>query len=169
MNDLSSIVERDLQTWLKLYGSRLRSFFRKRANDDEVDDLIQEVFLHLQEMPTTTVIGNPEHYVFTVARNILVARYRHQTVRLNDYGQDLSDCADNISPERIAIGREEYARALKAILGLPPRTRAAFQFHRFDNMTYREIAERMGVSKESVKELMHRAIVRIMKEMDVDG
>ncbi|MGH6612591.1 sigma factor-like helix-turn-helix DNA-binding protein [Sphingomonas sp.] len=35
-------------------------------------------------------------------------------------------------------------------------------------MTYQAIAVRMGISKESVKELMHRAIVRISQEMGGD-
>ena len=60
------------------------------------------------------------------------------------------------------------ARAIQAILNLPPRARAAFQFHRFENMTYGAIAKRMGISKESVKELMHRAIVRIAEQLEQD-
>ena len=49
---------------------------------------------------------------------------------------------------------------------LPPRARAAFLFHRFDNMTYQAIAERMGIGKRSVKELMQRAIDRLSDQME---
>ena len=35
-------------------------------------------------------------------------------------------------------------------------------------MTYGAIAKRMGISKESVKELMHRAIVRIAEQLEQD-
>lgn len=160
---------RDLASWMASYGPGLRRFFSRRANDADVDDLIQDVFVRLQSARGDTRIDNVERYLFTVARNVLVSRYRNQAARggaLHDPFEDTIEIADNISPERIAIGREEYHRALQAILNLPPRARAAFQFHRFENMTYQAIAIRMGISKESVKELMHRAITRISEEMD---
>src|SRR3546814_5029704 len=69
------------------------------------------------------------------------------------------------SPERIVIGQQEYRRVLEAIQNLPPRAREAFQYHRFENLTYQAIAQRMGISKEAVKGLMHRALVRIVDEM----
>lgn len=66
------------------------------------------------------------------------------------------------------IGQQEYRRVLEAIQNLPPRAREAFQYHRFENLTYQAIAQRMGISKEAVKELMHRALVRIVEEMEPD-
>ncbi|AJA08545.1 hypothetical protein SKP52_08130 [Sphingopyxis fribergensis] len=57
---------------------------------------------------------------------------------------------------------------LEAIQKLPPRAREAFEYHRFENLTYQAIAQRMGISKEAVKELMHRALVRIVAEMEAD-
>ena len=160
---------RDLAAWMASYGPGLRRFFSRRANDADVDDLIQDVFMRLQSARHNAPIDNVERYLFTVARNVLVSRHRSQMARggtLHDRLDDGMEIADDISPERIAIGREEYGRAIQAILNLPPRARAAFQFHRFENMTYQAIAIRMGISKESVKELMHRAIVRISQEMD---
>ena len=82
--------------------------------------------------------------------------------------ENAADLSDELSPERITAARQDYARAIQAILNLPPRARAAFQFHRFENMTYGAIAKRMGISKESVKELMHRAIVRIAEQLEQD-
>lgn len=169
MRDQAPDPDRDLASWMESYGPGLRRFFSRRASDVDVDDLIQDVFVRLQSAKYNTPIDNVERYLFTVARNVLVSRYRNRAARggtLHDPFEEHLEIADNLSPERIAIGREEYRRALQAILNLPPRARAAFQFHRFENMTYQAIAVRMGISKESVKELMHRAIVRISEEMD---
>ena len=76
--------------------------------------------------------------------------------------------ADQLSPERIAIGQEEYRRVVAAIVNLPPRARQAFELHRFEHLTYQAIAQRMGITKDSVKELMHRALVRIAEEMEAE-
>lgn len=164
--------QQELAMWVAAYGPGLRRFFRRRVNDADVDDLVQDVFVKLQAARTSTRIDNVERYLFAIARNVLVSRYRAQTVRsaaLHDPYEETLESADQISPERIAIGREEYARVVQAILNLPPRARAAFQFHRFEHLTYQAIAQRMGISKESVKELMHRALVRITEAMEAEG
>lgn len=154
---------------MQQFAPALRRYFSRRTSSVDVDDLVQDVFLRLQSAQSVQPIENVERYLFVVARNVLVSQHRSRVVRgfgLHDEFKDSIDYADNISPERIAIGREEYARVMQCILNLPPRARAAFQFHRFDNLTYQEIADRMCISKESVKELMHRALVRISKEME---
>jgi RNA polymerase sigma-70 factor (ECF subfamily) len=161
--------DRDITLWMTSYGPGLRRFFARRVNDGDVDDLIQEVFLKMQAARIDNPIENVERYLFRVARNVLVSQHRMNRARESGQAAPYEDglgVADDLSPERIAIGREEYACAMRAILDLPPRARAAFQFHRFENMTYRAIAERMGISKESVKELMHRAITSLTRAMD---
>ncbi|TQV78891.1 RNA polymerase sigma factor [Exilibacterium tricleocarpae] len=156
--------DNDLAGWIKQYSVGLRRYFARRVNDADVDDLVQEVFVHLQAKRQDTAIDNPQSYTFTVARNVLISHYRRQKTRSHAFQESLThemEIPDFISPERTAIGIEEYRRVVQAILNLPPRARAAFQFHRFENMTYQAIAKRMGISKESVKELIHRALVQI--------
>src|SRR3546814_19438815 len=40
--------DQDLAAWMATYGPGLRRYFRRRADDADVDDLVQEVFLRLQ-------------------------------------------------------------------------------------------------------------------------
>lgn len=163
--------EKDIVAWIATYGPGLRRFFGRRAAAVDVDDLVQDVFLRLQSARTKSPIENVERYLFTVARHILISRHRAERARghlhLASY-DDAPEVADDLSPERIIAARQEYARVLKAILDLPPRARAAFQLHRFENLTYRAIAVRMGISRESVKELMQRAIDRVTQDLEAD-
>lgn len=164
--------DKTLSAWMRQYGLGLRRYFAKRAHDADVDDLVQEVFVHLQAKRKDTAIDDPQRYMFAVARNVLISRYRRQKARSRTFHDGLAhdvEIPDYISPERVVIGVQEYRRAVRAIVNLPPRARAAFQFHRFESMTYQAIAERMGISKESVKELIHRALVRIRQEMEEDS
>jgi RNA polymerase sigma factor (sigma-70 family) len=163
--------DRDLAAWMTAYGPGLRRYFRRRADDADVDDLVQEVFLRLQSAQLSAPIDNVERYLFTAARNALISRHRRQKARmtlLHDELEDGLEMADQCSPERIVIGQQEYRRVLEAIQNLPPRAREAFQYHRFENLTYQAIAHRMGISKEAVKELMHRALVRIADAMEAE-
>lgn len=158
--------------WPARYDLALRRYFRGRVDEVEVDDLVQEVFLRLHAARRSEPIDNVERYMFTVARSVLITRHRNRQARgaaLHQPMEERDEPVDLLSPERVAIGHEEYDRAVRAILALPPRARAAFQFHRFEHMTYQAIATRMGISKDSVKELIHRAIVRLAEEMEKDG
>jgi RNA polymerase sigma-70 factor (ECF subfamily) len=163
--------DQDLETWMHAYGPGLRRYFRRRVNDGDVDDLVQDVFLRLQAAQFGTPVENVEGYLFATARNVLISRYRKQarsSAVLQAAWADGVEEADQLSPERIAIGQEEYRRVVAAIVNLPPRARQAFELHRFEHLTYQAIAQRMGITKDSVKELMHRALVRIAEEMEAE-
>lgn len=167
MSDASR-TQSELTVWVSRHGPALRSYFARRVSEVEAEDLIQEVFLKLHAMRRDTPIENVDRFIFKVARNILISRHRYLKARHASAHSPLTeanDPVDAISPERIAIGVDEYERAVRAILELPPRARAAFQLHRFEKMTYQEIAERMGISRESVKELIHRALVRLAERL----
>lgn len=159
----------DLAGWMAEYGPGLRRFFSRRAGTNDADDLVQEVFLRLQARADGGPVENVEGYLFKIARNVLISRHREQHAfgggQVDLLEEELAGL-DDLSPERILIGKQALERAMVAILGLPPRARAAFLFHRFDNMTYQAIAGRMGISRESVKELMQRAIDRLSEELE---
>ena len=164
--------DRDLSGWMAGYGPGLRSFSRRRVPEADVEDLVQDVFVRLQAAQLGAPIENVEGYLFATPRNVLICQYRKQAVGpalLTGEWLDHYELADPISPERIAIGRQEYMRVLDAILNLPPRAREAFQLHRFEHLTYQAIAQHMGITKDSVKELMQRALVNIAQAMEADA
>src|SRR3546814_14951254 len=96
--------DRDLAAWMATYGPGLRRYFRRRADDADVDDLVQEVFLRLQSAQLSTPIDNVERYLFAAARNALISRHRRQKARatlLHDEFEDGIEIAEQRSPERI--------------------------------------------------------------------
>lgn len=107
--------------WMLSYEASLRRYFSRRLSESEADDLVQEVFLKLQ---TSRSIDNVEGYIFATARNVLISRYREQAAKshfLHDQWGEWHDVADPLSPERIAIGHEDYQRVVSAIGNLPPQ------------------------------------------------
>lgn len=157
-----------LAGWLAEYGPGLRRYFARRAGTDEAEDLVQEVFLRLQARAGDEPVDNIQGYLFRVARNVLVSRYRMKGVGNREAWSDDLGGPDELSPERILIGKQEYERLVAAIFALPPRARTAFLLHRFENLNYQAIAERMGIAKRSVKELMQRATDRLIEDMERD-
>ncbi|MBO9706623.1 MAG: sigma-70 family RNA polymerase sigma factor [Caulobacter sp.] len=162
----------DLAAWMTCYGDRLRRYFARRAPTADVDDLVQDVFLNLQSARPLQPIVDVERYLFTVAHHALVNLRRHRTVRrsaLHDPLDNAPEQASDLSPERILAGRQEIIRLVKAVEALPPRARDAFRLRRFDDLTYAVIAERMGISRDSVKELLQRATSRVTYALRMEG
>jgi RNA polymerase sigma-70 factor (ECF subfamily) len=162
----------DLGAWMASHGARLHRYFARRAPRAEAEDLVQDVFLHVQAARLEKPIIEVERYLFTVAHNVLVSRARRLGARSVDAQTTLwefSEAAGGLSPERIVCARQDYARILDVIDGLPPRTRMAFRLNRFEELSYGAIAARMGITKDSVKELLRRAHTHLEQAVKRDG
>src|SRR3546814_16246222 len=90
--------DRDLAAWMATYGPGLRRYFRRRADDADVDDLVQEVFLRLQSAQLSTPIDTVESYLFAAARNALIRPDRRQTARATLPHQQLENVLDTPQP-----------------------------------------------------------------------
>jgi len=144
------------------YGRRLRRFLSVRLrNVHDVPDVAQEVFLRLLRVERQDAIRNPEAYLFTVASHVL---HQHTLNRSSDpVFVDITDAAPELSTpagEDPAI-RVDNAKRIelleRALAQLPPRVGAALVMHRVNGYTVPEIAERLGVSRDSVKKYLIRA------------
>lgn len=59
------------------------------------------------------------------------------------------------------MAREQVEAVCQCLESLPDLVRMAFVLHRFEDMTYAEIAQRLGVSVSSVEKYMMRALREI--------
>lgn len=159
--------DEDLHAWVLQYGPALRRYFLRRAPPADVDDLVQDVFLMMQSRGAASEIANVEGYLFRTAANVLGQRHRRATWawgRQKD-PDEVADLADELSPERILIGRESYDAMMEAVRELPPRSALAFMLFRVDQLPQEDIARRMGISVRAVQALVHRAGARILERM----
>jgi RNA polymerase sigma factor (sigma-70 family) len=154
----------------------LRAFFSRRANANDVEDLVQEVLLRIQKRQPGAVVTNVEGYLFEVAANVLIDRGRRdRTRRRSDHCelQEIHHPVDDMSPERVLQGREKMARAMAALNELPERTRQVFILVRFEEMSYKRVAQRLGVSVSAVEKHVMKALrhlhARLRDQDDVDN
>lgn len=156
----------DLHALVMQYGPALRRYFLRRANAADVDDLVQEVFLLMQSRGAEAEIENLEGYLFRTAANVLGQRRRKASWAWGRQ-EDVSDLPmpDELSPERIVIGREMLDAMARALEDLPPRSALAFILFRIDNLPQEAIARRMGISVRAVQALIQRAGARIYERV----
>jgi RNA polymerase sigma-70 factor (ECF subfamily) len=77
----------------------------------------------------------------------------------------MSRLVDEISPEREAIGRDNYVRFVEALEELPERPRMVFVLNRFEEMTGREIAAMLGISQRQVEKDISRVLTLLRERL----
>lgn len=154
--------EAELRAWAEEYGPALRRYFEKRAGAADADDLVQEVFLAMHTRTAADSVENVKGYLFRVAANVLSRRLgqvRPGHVLYGAMGR-VSD-TDEVTAERIIMGREALERVVAALEGLPARTAQAFLLHRFEEPTYAAVAKRLGISPKRAEKLIGQALKRV--------
>jgi len=129
------------------------------------EDVVQEVLLRIwtqrERLGDVQLLGYIIQSIHNASMSVL-RRARAETAR----GERLTVELDNQNrTDRLDVAeRDEIAQAvIAAIDALPARCRLIFLLHRDGNLTYREIADRLGLSVKTVETQMGRAL-RTLRE-----
>ena len=145
----------------------LMQYLRNHWRDpSEIDDLRQEVYVRVYEAALERIPDRPKQFVFATARNLLIDRVRQGNVVPIEAASDLEAlevAADAPGPEHIAIARDDLRHLQSAIDRLPPRAREVILLRYYENLTYDEMAQWLGVARATVNERLAkaRALLRI--------
>lgn len=132
------------------------------SDTEDAEDAVQDCFAELWErINQGRMIADLKSYLFTMVRNhCLDSLKRSNAIDVSVSPTDLADC----------VPEEEYeersfveARLWTAIDSLPERCREALLLSKRDGLKYEEIAERQGVSVNTVKNQVSKAL-KVLKE-----
>lgn len=141
---------------------RMLRYFRKKVGADAAPDLVQDAFTRLMRNEVFDSLECPEAYLGRTARNLLIDHVRRQMRQPAVFHPFDEERDASVRPEQTwrieaADVRRAYWRALRA---MPRRTRHIFLMHRLRHLTYKQIAQQLGVSNKTVKYHMARALAR---------
>ncbi len=152
----------------------IRVWLRQRGQSaEDIDDLIQEGYAKLAGVTAFAQIAQPGGYFFQIVRNLMIDSIRHaRVVRIDTVGHlvDQGGGSDDVTPERIALVRDELSSVMRCLETLPDRCRAIFKLRKIDGLSQREIAAKMGVSESIVENDAAKGLTLLMRAMrrDVD-
>lgn len=146
----------------------LVSWLTKKLGDSHAArDIAQDAYLRVWRFAHEAKIEDPRALIFKAAANLAAnefkARRRIRAARADAPASKRPDPAESVateapSPERAECARQDLEECRKVIAALPDRARRAFVMSRFEELTYREIADRLGVSESSVEKYIILAL-----------
>ncbi len=135
---------------------------------DDVTDLRQEIYERVLLGARDGLPSNPSHYVYTLARNHLINSAKRARIVSFDLVADLETVdrdVDMLAAERQLSAREELRRAQEGLARLSPRCREVVRLRKFEGLSTREAAERLGVGTDAIERQLAmgmRALVDFM-------
>lgn len=144
----------------KMYAPVVHGIVLLRVPYSEVPDIVQEVFLLAYEnLPTLRERNAFAGWLARIARNR--AAEFHRTKRPAEELPDELTGPKNVSAEALEI--------LETIRSLPPAYRETLVLRLVEGMTGTEIAERTGMTHESVRVNLHRGMEQLRQKLGVRG
>lgn len=156
----------------KDYKDKLMTTISKRIKDkDEVEDIVQEVFIKVHEnLDKYDPAYSISTWIYTIAINTVTnynrAKARHLRVALSQELYDNEHTESFDSPENILIAQQTKTLADSAIKSLREDLYQAFQLKDVDDLSYKEVADALGVPENTAKSRVRRAREHIQKEME---
>ncbi len=153
--------EADVRAWLR---GALRGV-------GDVDDVIQEAYCRLSELPDHTHIQNGRAYFFATVRSIVIHGARRARVARIEAVEDAEIAAlpdEAPSPERDVGARLQLRRVMDLIAALPPAYRHALEMRRLHGFSQKETARYLGVTEKVVENNALRGLRLLMKMMAGD-
>lgn len=157
----NQLDKKSFEELFRKYFSHLCSFAQKYVHDlDESKDIVHHVFINLwqkrEEVDTQTSLKS---YLFTAVHNrcLNYIRDRKKIVQF-DAPIHESDLGAYLQTRDYLVSSETEDRINRALDDLPEKCREIFMMNRFDNLKYREIAEKLNISVKTVETQMSRAL-----------
>jgi RNA polymerase sigma-70 factor (ECF subfamily) len=151
----------DFRRLYQLHAPAVRRFVLFLGSDTaSADDIVAETFARAWTSAGPLRESTVRAYLFTIARNLHRRAARRARVH-EPLPADIPDEA--ISAHRAAEGRSDLQAVLQAMSLLSEEDRAALLMRAADRLSYRDIAQTLGLSVTNAKVRVHRARLRLMR------
>lgn len=141
----------------------LRGYLHGRTSADEIDDFVQDSYARVLQACERGPVLHPRGLLFATARNVVRDRIRRrmvaQTFPIAEI--DESHVFDPAPDAAESVCRQQEVDLLSAaIADLPLRCREIFVLRKFENLSHREIAQRLGISEHTVEAQLTKGLRR---------
>jgi len=177
--EIDSLIERCLKGDQRAWDDIVRLYWRKVFNvaykfvgrQDEAEDLTQDIFLKLfKSLKTFDRRANFSTWLISVSRNLCIDHYRsmrreHDVVTHDVDVVTLARPSVIDSPQAALEQRDRVALLRAALDKLAPSLRTAVMLRDIQELSYQEIAEKLGVPEGTVKSRINRGRTELSRQI----
>ncbi|SHF88257.1 RNA polymerase sigma-70 factor, ECF subfamily [Mariniphaga anaerophila] len=151
---------------------KLKGFLTKvLPAGEDAESVLQEVYLKVwQNKRSIKTNKSFETYLFAIARNMVIDLMRkryHQQKYLEELFYHLQK--EEPAAEDTPLASVSYSalekKVFESIEKLPPQRQKIFKLNRIDGLTYKEIAQKLDISENTVDSQMRSSLAFLRKEM----
>jgi RNA polymerase sigma-70 factor (ECF subfamily) len=145
------------------YENLCRYAFTIVKDFDQAEDIVQSMFMKLwekrHELEITTSVRS---YLFRSVYNQCMNLLEHRTIKTKyDATVKVEAGRDEQQPDVFPQELEDNIR--KAVDALPPQCRSIFMMSRYEELRYAEIADRLGISVNTIQNQVSKAL-KLLRE-----
>lgn len=145
------------------HEAALRGYLHGLVASHEIDDLVQESYARLLRARARGPIEHVRGLLFATARNAARDLHRRRTTANTFPITEIGDSRvfdDAPGAAEVVSRRQETEILQAAIASLPPRCREILVLRKFESLSHREIAQRLGIAEHTVEAQLTKALHR---------
>lgn len=167
-----AFADGDMNAYEQLYHSLFPSLFSVAfnilQNKETSEEIVSDVFLKIWNSRESLVqLDAMLLYIFRITKNMALTEYYKQkkkkVVGISTVNEEVFLRFDD--PEQKVISGELQAKLNAAIKGLPPQCQLIFQLVKEDGLRYKEVAEILNLSVNTVRNQLGIAIKKLYEQL----
>ena len=145
-----------------------RRLIGRGLSAQQAADAVQELFLRLLRTPRSD-IRDASAYLSRAADTIAIDHWRREQRTGLLFEAEPPEALMIADPRPTAetslVERDRFLELEAALSSLPPRCREVLLLHKFEELSYAEIAQRLGISRNTVMVHLANAIALLRRRM----
>ena len=151
------------RSWNRLYSFAISWLKSGILAEDVVQDIFLKLWIRRAEL---NAIKNADNYLFILCRNAVLNLMEKNAVRQKGGEEIASSLESPLLPDAALQLKEMKTTINQLVEKLPTQQRLIYKMSREEGLTHDEIAQRLGILKETVKNHMVRALNTLRKNAD---
>ncbi|WP_143774256.1 RNA polymerase sigma factor [Niastella vici] len=149
--------------WDALYVKALH----RTGNDADAQDVVQEVFISLwRNKKNIQSKDSLSAYLFTALKYCIIKRVYRQAQKGIVVPLSVEDLEKtDLTAEELLHYKELQSAIAAEVAGLPERMREVYRLSRTENLSIKEIAQRLNLSEQTVKNTLSSTLKRLREKL----
>lgn len=150
----------------KYYFAPLYAYATQYVEKEDAKEVVQDTMLWLWENRASLIADmSLKSLLFTIVKNKCLNRSKHQKIKNRIHESIKIKYQEQFDDPDFYLENELFTLFQQALESLPENVRQAFEMSRMDGLTHKEIAEKLGVSPQTVNYRLGKALELLRNDL----